>query len=103
VPVEITCFTNRRHNRSRVRKSPWGKFVFVCVNQRIYSPPEQGIVASREQAFCDFLFIACHRGVAPESQVTFRGLETLDASLLKDLVKSYPRSVAKKALQIAGI
>ena len=30
VPTEISCFTNRRHNRSRIRITPLGKIVFVC-------------------------------------------------------------------------
>jgi len=28
-PTRITCFTNRRHNRSRIRKTPIGTFSFV--------------------------------------------------------------------------
>ena len=103
VPVEITCFTNRRHNQSRVRETPLGRFIFTCVNKRIYSPPEKDVITSPEQALCDFVYLACRRSIVPESQVTFRQLEGLDISLVCELSKRYTRSIVKKMYEILAV
>lgn len=93
VPVGITCFTNRRHNRSRVRETPVGRFTFVCVQPPIYTPPSEGALAGHEQALCDYIFLMRRRGVAPESQVTFRRLETLHATALQECAARYPKTI----------
>ena len=90
----ITCFTNRRHNRSRIRRTPIGTFEFVCVSGGVYSPPDEGSIVCAEQAFCDWLYLCLRNGVAPESQVTFSGLSRLSAELLDELSTRYPRTVA---------
>ena len=97
VPVEVTCFTNRRHNRSRERLLALGKFVFVCVSPRIYDRPNEGLIAGPEQALCDFLYVTCRKSLRAESLVTFRGLGTLSQSRLTGLLKHYPKTV-KEAL-----
>jgi hypothetical protein len=99
-PVEITCFTNRRHNRSRERSSPLGKLVFVCVSPRIYSRPAQGLVAGPEQALCDFLYLTCRKSLQAQSLVTFRGLESLNRGRLSRMLEHYPETVAAAAARI---
>ena len=98
IPVEITCFTNRRHNRSRVRMTPLGRFTFVCVQQPVYAPV--ALVAGPEQALCDYVFLMRRRGIAPLSQVTFRGLRNLDAKILQEHVSRYPQSVQRTVAEI---
>jgi hypothetical protein len=95
VPSEITCFTRRRHNRSRERISPLGKFVFVCLSSKIYARPVQGLLASPEQALCDFLYLACRRSLEPETLVTWRGLGRLSARKLNRLLARYPQTVTE--------
>ncbi len=93
VPVEITCFTNRRHNRSRIRTTPLGRLAFICVRPPVYSPPGQAPLASPEQALCDLVFLMRHKGLDARSQFTFRGLDRLDAQALARIVMRYPATV----------
>jgi predicted transcriptional regulator of viral defense system len=94
MPSEISCFTNHRHNRSRVRNTTLGRIVFVCVGSSIYSlPPQQGVVASPEQSISDFAYLCRRRGVSASSIVTFRNLHRLDRRTLHDHLKKYPATV----------
>ena len=99
-PATITCFTNRRHNRSRIRKTPIGTFSFVCVSGRIYHRPAEGNIAPAGQAFCDWLYLCLRKNVAPESQVTFSDLSGLREEVLGDLQARYPKTVAREADRI---
>ncbi|MCE5276907.1 MAG: hypothetical protein ABFD92_13665 [Planctomycetaceae bacterium] len=92
---EITCFTTRRHNRSRVRTTPLGRLVFVCVNRALYTPPAAGVVAPPEQALCDFVCLTLRQGLLPQTLVTLRNLETLDAAILQRVCQRYPLSVQR--------
>jgi len=94
VPFEITCFTNRRHNRSRERPSPLGRLVFVCVSPRVYARPAEGLIASPEQAFCDFLYLTSRKSLAAETLVTFRNLGSLRTRILDRILARYPQTVA---------
>ncbi len=87
-PFEITCFTNRRHNRLANRVSPVGKLRFVCVPSAIYRKPVG--LTSAEQALCDFCWLMLRDGVEPRSQVTFRNLHRLKAKKLRFRLKRYP-------------
>lgn len=89
MPTEIICFTNRRHNRSRVRRTTLGRIVFVCVTSSVYSYPKTGVIASPEQAFCDFVYLCQKRGVDPSDVVTFRNLERLDADSIQQYLQKY--------------
>jgi len=93
VPTEITCFTNRRHNRSRQRPTPLGRVVFACVSDRLYAKPARGVLAPPEQAFCDFMHTVKRQGLNPTSLVTFRGLGRLNPKRLAVLAARYPASV----------
>jgi hypothetical protein len=100
MPVEITCFTNRRHNRSRVRTTPVGRFTFVCVQSPGYAPPNEGVVAGPEQALCDYVFLMRRLGVAPASQVTFRNLHQLGATAVQELAHRYPQRTQQALREI---
>ncbi len=100
---EIVCFTNRRHNRSRARTTPFGKIVFVRVASNIYRKPAEGALAPPEQAFCDFVRLTQRQGLDPSTIVTFRGLNTLSKSRLSAVLKRYPLTVLRKANQLLGI
>ena len=95
VPVEITCFTNRRHNRSRIRSTPLGRFAFICVRPPVYSPPDDAPLAPPEQALCDLIFLMRRKGLDAQSQFTFRGLDRLDAQTLAHIAPRYPVTVIK--------
>jgi len=96
VPTEVLCFTNHRHNRSRVRVTPLGRIVFVCVTGSAYSHPQGDVVASPEQAICDFVNVCRKRGVFPSDIVTFRNLHRLDSHLLQGRLKRYPGTVRRE-------
>ena len=103
VPTRIACFTNRRHNRSRQRDSPFGRLVFVCVSRRIYTKPANGALAPPEQAFCDFVYTSKRQGLDPAGLVTFRSLSRLKPKRLARLAKHYPISVQETVRQLAGL
>jgi len=103
IPAEITCFTNRRHNRSRVRTTPVGRFTFVCVQSPVYAPPQEGVLAGPGQALCDYVFLMRRRGVAPASQVTFRGLHSLDAKAIQEQMTRYPKKVLQTLADIGAM
>lgn len=92
-PTEVTCFTNHRHNRSRVRGTPLGRIVFICVTGPVYSHPQKNIIISPEQAVCDFVHLCRKRGISPSDIVTFRNLHHLDSDLLQGRLKKYPATV----------
>ena len=100
VPAVITCFTNRRHDRSRIRKTPLGTFIFSCVSKKIYHFPEDGLITSPEQAFFDWTYISLRQGLRPETQVTLRTLNTLRPEIMAGLRLRYPKSVIEKVKQI---
>lgn len=102
VPFEITCFTNRRHNRSRERQSPLGKLVFVCVSPRVYARPANGLIASPEQAFCDFLYVTGRKSLAAETLVTFRNLGSLRRRSLDRILARYPQTVTEAVRRVIG-
>jgi len=93
-PVEITCFTNRRHSQSRVRQTPFGRVVFVRVAPRIYRRPADGALAPPGQALVDFVHLAIRQGIDPCSAVTFRGVAGLPRRSLLSIARRYPPRVA---------
>ncbi|MBN1901771.1 hypothetical protein JW926_10660 [Candidatus Sumerlaeota bacterium] len=97
VPQGYTCFTNRRHNRSRKRKTPVGQFVFVCVKKPVYHPPLKGVIAPPEQAFLDFIYLTRRKGADPETIASFRKLDRINLSKLEKLARRYPKSVSQQA------
>ncbi len=106
VPTEISCFTNHRHNRSRVRVTVLGRIVFVCVAGSIYSYPQENAIVSPEQAMADFVYLCRKRGVCPSNIVTFRNLNRLDLKMLQKYLKKYPTTVKhemKKLFQQSGV
>ena len=96
MPTEISCFTNHRHNRSRVRVTPLGRIVFVCITGSTYSYPQGNVIVSPEQAVSDFVHLCRRRGVSPSDIVTFRNLHRLDLGLLQAGLKKYPATVKRE-------
>jgi hypothetical protein len=100
MPTEISCFTNHRHNRSRVRLTPFGRIVFVCIIGSIYSYPQGNVIASPEQAISDYVYMCRKRGVSPSDIVTFRNLNLLDFGMLQAGLKKYPATVKREIEQL---
>lgn len=100
VPAAITCFTDRRSPRARVRETPVARFVFVCVRSEVYDPPADRPIAGPEQALCDFVYLCRRDGVAPASQVTFRNLGRLRAERLLRIAKRYPSTVGTEVRRL---
>jgi len=98
VPRVIECFTRRRHNRSRERKSALGTLVFVC--PRIHAFPAGG-VAGPAEALCDLWYTALRRGLDPRSLYTFRKLDTL--TVPESVVSRYPRTVRDGVASVLSI
>lgn len=99
-PSEILCFTNRRHNRSRVRETSLGRVVFASVGTPIYSHPGHPALAGPEQALCDFVYVCCRHRLPASSLATFRNLETLNPNALALLLDRYPKTVARAVTTI---
>lgn len=95
VPRNICCFTNRRHNRSRVRTTAVGQVTFVCVRPPIYAPPATALLAPPEQALCDLVFTMRHKGLDSQAQFTFRGLARLDGAALRRIAARYPATTRR--------
>ena len=102
-PEEIACFTNRRHNRSRERKTPFGRLVFIQVVPKIHCKPAAGVLAPPEQAFCDFVHLILRQGLEPSQIVTFSNLAGLSERRLSVLLKRYPPAVGRKGRQILAL
>jgi len=96
MPVEIVCFTCRRHNQSRVRQTSMGRIVFVCVTNSIYSYPPTHSIAPPEQALFDFVYVCRRRGVSVADLVTFRNLDRMGKEQLELCLPRYPKSVGKE-------
>lgn len=96
VPMEIRCFSGRRHNRSRIRNTTLGKIVFVCVTGSVYSYPGSSPTAAPEQALCDFVYDCRRRQLRAQDLVSFRNLDRLNADLLKKELQRYPATVARE-------
>lgn len=93
IPSKIICFTNRRHGSLRERTTPIGRYEFVCVNKSVYAPPNDGTMTEPEQALFDFVYLMRHKGVNPQTVVTFRNLQKLRESLLLQTAPRYPGTV----------
>jgi predicted transcriptional regulator of viral defense system len=90
----IVCFTDRRSPRARERKTPVGRFVFVCVRSSVYAPPAGAVVAPPEQALCDYVYLLRRAGVRAAGQATFRNLERMEMPELERVLERYPSTVA---------
>jgi hypothetical protein len=103
IPTEVTCFTNRRHNRRTDRVTPAGKLTFTCVPASLYAKPPGQVLAPAEQALCDFSWLNLRAGVEPQSQVTFQNLNTLSRSRLDKVLRRYPDNVRCAIGRIMGV
>jgi len=92
-----TCFTNRRHNRSRVRHTPLGIFTFCSVSSPVYTPPDKHEYAPPAQALHDFVFIMRQRGAEPESVATLRNLDMIEKAEMDTVAMRYPDTVRRQA------
>jgi len=102
-PTVITCFTNRRHNRSRERITPFGRLVFVRVVPRIHCRPAEGVMAPPEQAFCDFVHLTLRQGLDPAAIATLRALTGISKRRLSAVLKRYPPTVERRLRQILAL
>jgi hypothetical protein len=102
VPAEITCFTNRRHNRRSDRMTSAGKLRFICAPVSIYAQPVGHVIAAAEQALCDFTWLNLREGIDPESLVTFQNLNTLRRRQMNTILQRYPEKVRNTVARIAG-
>lgn len=92
-PAEVTCFTNRRHNRRTDRTTPAGKLRFICVPASLYASPGPGMLAPVEQALCDFAWLSLRDSIEPRALATFRNLNTLSRRRLDKALRRYPKNV----------
>ena len=102
VPSTITCFTSKRHNRSRIRATAIGKFEFQCVKEVIFSPPPGGIVCPPEQALCDCVYMMRRRGVNPQSVFSFRNLTLVPYEAAMKILYRYPGTVKMQVKDLLG-
>jgi hypothetical protein len=99
-PVEITCLTNRRHNRKLERATPAGRLRFIHVPAALYLKPADQVLVNPQQALCDFVWLCLRDGVEPRSLVTFRNCAALGRRRLNETLRRYPESVQNT---VAGI
>jgi hypothetical protein len=100
IPRTITCFTDRRSPRARLRETPAGRFELVCVRSKVYLPPPNGVLISPEQALCDFVYLCRRSGVEAAAQATFRGLQALRAGRLESVARRYPTTVREAVARL---
>jgi hypothetical protein len=103
VPTEVTCFTDRRHNRKADRVTPAGKLRIICVPASIYAKPAGQVLAPAEQALCDFVWLSLRDGIEPRSLVTFRNLDVLSGRRLSKVLRGYPARVSESVARISGL
>jgi hypothetical protein len=103
VPTEVTCFTDRRHHRKTNRMTPAGQLRFIRVSARIYAKPKEGVLASGEQALCDFAWLSLRDGIEPQSLVTFRNPDSLSHRRLKQSLRRYPGKVQEAVGRVSGV
>jgi hypothetical protein len=101
-PSEVTCFTNRRHNRKSDRITPAGKLRFICVPAGIYAKPADKMMAPAEQALCDFVWLNLRDDIDPRSLVTFQNLNELNSRRLHQILQRYHEKVQSAVGRIAG-
>ncbi len=99
-PANICCFTNRRHNRSRVRVTAAGRFTFVCVRPPIYAPPADAVLAPPEQALFDLVLTMRRDGIDPLSQFTFAHLDRLDPATISAIAGRYPATTRQDVQRV---
>jgi len=97
-PTEITCFTNRRHNRLANRVTPAGRLKFIRVPASLYRKPSGAVPP--EQALCDFSWLMLPSGIDPQSLVTFKNLHRLQPARLRSHLKHYPEKVRQAVARI---
>ncbi len=102
-PTEVLCFTNRRHNRSRIRMVSGRRLVFICLTGAVYSPPVGEIITGPEQALCDFIYNCRRRGLVANDLVTLRNLDRLDHEQLELCLLRYPKSVIKEVYSLLKV
>lgn len=100
IPRTITCFTDRRSPRARVRSTPVGRFELVCVRSEVHAPPTKGILASPEQALCDFVYLCRRGGVEAAAQITLRNVHLLRAGKLESVARRYPTTVGLEVARL---
>jgi len=103
VPTEVACFTDRRHNRRTDRVTPAGKLRFIRVPATVYARHANQVLASGEQALCDFVWLNFRDGIEPQALVTFRNLDALSRRQLKALLRRYPEKVQNTVGRISGL
>jgi hypothetical protein len=93
MPSEITCFTNRRHNRTSDRILTGWKLRFIRAPGRIYFKPADGLIAPPEQALCDFVYLNLRDSIEPQHLVAFLNLQRLNRRRLRNVANAYPHEV----------
>ena len=99
-PIEIHCFTRRRHNRSRVRNTSVGRIVFITVSANVYAYPTDSIFTGPEQALCDTIYLYRRRGLDASGLVTFRNLNKLNIQRLEKILSRYPKTTGRAVLRL---
>jgi hypothetical protein len=69
------------------------KEIFMCVPANLYARPAEQIIASGEQALCDFAWLSLREGIDPRHLVTFSNLGRLSRRRLKTILQRYPEQV----------
>jgi hypothetical protein len=95
-PSEIVCFTNRRHNRSRLRDTSVGRLRFVRISPTIYSPPTGSILAPPGQALCDWILDLRQQGATAIGQAALRPLPPELRAAAHNCAKRYPQTVRQE-------
>lgn len=103
VPTEVTCFTDRRHNRKADRSTPAGELRFIRVPAGVYARPAGEGIVPAEQALCDFAWLNLRDGIDPQSLVTFQNLNTLNRGRLNKTLRRYPEKVRSAVGRIFAV
>lgn len=81
------------------RRAWHGKVVFSV----IYAKAAERVLASGEQALCDFAWLNLRDGIEPQSLITVRNLASLNHRRLKQILRRYPGKVQDTVGKITGV
>ena len=62
--------------------------------------PQGDVMASPEQACCDYVYICRKRGVSASSLVSFRNMDRINRQTLAKMLTRYPAAVRREVVQL---
>jgi hypothetical protein len=72
------------------------------VLKKVHPGASDQVLASAEQALCDFVWLNLRDKIEPQSLVSFRNLDSLRRRQMKKILRRYPLKVQDTVTRISG-